>query len=372
MRWTSLLLPAAVIAALAFYFAPGFQASGPKGPGAGSSSDAAESAASPPADAEIDLAKPVPVLVLPVVAEETSDRLLVPGRTSAARRVRVAAETAGLVVSDPLRRGGRVAAGDVLCRLDPGSRPAQLAEAEANLVKAEADAKAAESLSAKGFTAETTRIARRASLEAAQAAVDLMRLDIDRLEIRAPFDGLLEDDTAELGARLGQGDTCATIIDLSRLRATGYVSEQVVDRISGGAPASVRLVNGKSAEGRITFISRAADPETRTYEVEITLENPAGQLRDGMTAELRIDLAPERAHRIPQSALTLDDTGQLGVRIAEAATTRFVPVSILREEAVGLWVRGLPEAADVIVVGQEFVRDGRPIAPTRIGWDQLG
>ncbi|GMG82266.1 multidrug efflux RND transporter periplasmic adaptor subunit VexE [Paralimibaculum aggregatum] len=370
MRWTSLLLSLAVVIGLAVYFAPRGEAPAPVVDGEAPAPTPAAAAEAAPEVA------PVAVLVLTVTAEETADRLLVPGRTSAIRRVSIAAETDGLVVSEPRRRGARIAAGEVLCRIDPGSRQAQLAEALARREKARADAAAAESLSAKGFTAETTRIARQAELEAAQAAVDLIRLDIARLEIRAPFDGILETDTAELGARLGLGDVCATLTDLTRLRATGYVSEQVVDRITPGGPASVRLVNGAQAEGSVTYISRSADEDTRTYEVEITLDNADGRLRAGMTAELRIDLAPERAHKVPQSALTLDDDGRLGLRLAEETATghhaRFVPVSILRDEPDGLWVRGLPETARVIAVGQEFVRDGRPIRPSEITWDELG
>ncbi|MGF1446815.1 MAG: efflux RND transporter periplasmic adaptor subunit [Pikeienuella sp.] len=369
MRWTSALLSLAVVAGLALYFAPASEeTSQPPAAEPTSLSATAEIAAQAP--------RPVPVRVLTVTAEETADRLLVPGRTAAFRRVHVPAETAGLVISEPMQRGRAVATGEVLCRLDPGSRPAQLAEAQARLEEARAEARAADSLSAKGFTSETTRIARQAELEAAQAAVDLMELDIARLEVKAPFAGLLETDTAELGTRLDIGAPCATLVDLTKLQATGFVAEQVIDRIAPGGPATVRLVNGETAAGHISFIARVADPDTRTYEVEITLENPGGRLRDGMTAELRIELSPERAHRIPQSALTLDDNGRLGVRLAEPGprgpVARFVPVMLLRDDPRGIWVRGLPETAQVIVVGQEFVRDARPIAPVASSWEDLG
>lgn len=315
---------------------------------------------------------PVPVAVLTVMAEDAPNRLTLRGRTIANRSVTVAAETAGRVISAPRRKGARVAEGELLCRIDPGSRPAQLAEAEARLDEARAEADAAESLSAKGFTAETTRFARQAALQAAQAAVELIRLDIERLEIRAPFDGWLETDTAELGSRLGIGDPCATLVDLSRLRASGYVGERDVDSLALDRPARIRLINGREAGGHISHIARVADPDTRTYEVEVTLPNPEGRLRAGMTAEILIDLAPTRATRIPQSALTLDDEGRLGVRLAVDGVARFAPVAVLSDDTDGVWVTGLPERARLIVAGQEFVRDGRAVEAREIGWDQLG
>ncbi|MEO0823470.1 MAG: efflux RND transporter periplasmic adaptor subunit [Pseudomonadota bacterium] len=314
----------------------------------------------------------VRVTVVESVAEETRERTLLRGRTEANRAVDVRAETAGLVASEPLRAGARVAEGEVLCRLDAGSRAAQRKEMEARLAEARAEATAAQTLSAKGFTAETTRIAREAQLEAAAAALELVERDIDRLEIRAPFAGILETDAAERGALLSIGDRCATLIDLSLVKITAFVSEQDVDRIAPGQPVAVRLVNGMEREGAIRFIGRMADEDTRTYRVETVLENADGQLRDGMTAELVVSLDAGRAHRLPQSALTLDDTGRLGVRVVEEGIARFRPVRVLRDSAEEAWLTGLPERATVIVVGQEFVRDGRRVEPLAIGKDELG
>ncbi len=314
--------------------------------------------------AEAEQNRPVPVMVEVSEARPMVDQLVLRGRTVAIRNVSVPAETAGLVISQPLRKGTTVAEGDVLCRLDPGARAAQLLGAEAGLAEARIEAEAATTLSRKGFAAETTRMARQAQLEAAQAQVDLVKLDIARLVIHAPFDGVLETDTAEIGSRLDLGDTCATVIDLSSVKVSGYVSEQEVDQIVPGQTATARLINGRTIPGEISFISRVSDPETRTYLVEVTLLNQDGRIRDGMTAELRIDLPAEVAHLIPQTALTLDDAGRLGVRLAVEGKARFVEIRIIRDEIDGVWVTGLPERAAVIVVGQEFVRDGRSIAPT--------
>mgnify|MGYP001552077016 CR=1 FL=1 len=132
-----------------------------------------------------------------------------------------------------------------------------------------------------------------------------------------------------------------------------------------GQPARARLINGMTATGRITFLSRMADENTRTFGVEVTVENPDERIRDGMTAELQIALPARTAHLLPQSALTLDDEGRMGVRIADGEIARFVPVTPVQDSAEGIWLSGLPDTADVIVIGQEFVRDGRRIAPTR-------
>ncbi|MEM9098531.1 MAG: efflux RND transporter periplasmic adaptor subunit [Pseudomonadota bacterium] len=321
---------------------------------------------------ETDKLQPVAVMVLLSEARETARQLVLRGRTEANRKVAVPAETTGLVISQPIRRGSVVREGQVLCELSQGTRQAQLLEAEAGLARAKINYDVAMRLSERGFAAETTRMERSAELEAAQAAVELVQWDISRLQIVAPFDGVLESDTAELGARLAPGETCADLIDLSMVKVAGFVGEQNVDQIALGQPATARMINGRREAGEITFISRVADEDTRTYKVDVTLENVDGRLRDGMTSEMVINLPPRQAHRIPKSALTLDDTGRLGLRLAEGTASTFYPVEVVRDDPDGIWVAGLPDKATVIVVGQEFVSDGREIRAVPITWDDLG
>jgi multidrug efflux system membrane fusion protein len=186
-----------------------------------------------------------------------------------------------------------------------------------------------------------------------------------RLEIAAPFAGLLESDTAELGSLLQPGGLCATLIGLDPVKIVGFVPETEVDRIEVGARAGARLVTGRELTGEVTFLSRSADPTTRTFRVEITVPNPDLSVRDGQTAEILVEADGAMAHLLPQSALTLDDDGTLGVRtVTQENAARFVPVTLLRDTINGVWVAGLPDEVAVIVLGQEYVTDGVPVEVT--------
>jgi len=124
-------------------------------------------------------------------------------------------------------------------------------------------------------------------------------------------------------------------------------------------------VTGRQVEGRVTFLSRSADETTRTFEVEITVPNPDLTIRDGQTATIRIAAEGVKAHLLPQSALTLNNEGQLGVRTVGAGNVvDFMPVNVLRDTAEGVWAGGLPPTVDIIVVGQEFVTRGVAVTPT--------
>ena len=199
-------------------------------------------------------------------------------------------------------------------------------------------------------------------IQSAEAGVAAADKEIERLEVLAPFAGLRETDTAELGALLQPGGLCATVIQLDPIKLVGFVPETDVDKVEVGAVAGARLATGREVLGKVTFLSRAADPNTRTFRVEIEVPNDDLSIRDGQTAEIGIQAESQAAHLIPASALTLDDDGVLGVRYVDnGSMAGFSPVTVLRDTVNGIFVSGLGEAADIIVVGQEFVTSGVPV-----------
>lgn len=361
------------------------------------------------ADAQIAEAAPEAIGVVAVrsVATEIDSAVILRGQTEAARKVQVRAETSAVVISDPLRKGRFVEKGDVLCRLDPGTREASLASAHATLAEAnshvpeahanletsqarleEAQIKwnAAEKLAAGGYTSETQKATAAAAVRAAEAGVESAKAglesaqagiesaqanvaaaerEIERLTITAPFEGLLESDTTEIGSFLQAGGMCAEIIQLDPIKVVGFVPETEVNRVQVGALAGAELATGLRVQGRVTFLSRSADPTTRTFEVEVTVKNEDLSIRDGQTATIAIGAEGIKAHKIPQSALTLNNEGQLGVRtVGTGNIVQFQAVRLLRDDNDGVWVGGLPETADVIVVGQDFVIAGVRVQPT--------
>ncbi len=375
---------------------------------AGKSETATESADDEAADVTVVNADTaMGVVALRSTAREIDSAVVLRGQTKANRQVEVLAETTSTVISEPKRKGAFVEAGDLLCELDPGTRPANLAEAMARKSEAEsrmpeAEAKldeaharvaeaeilltAARKLSETGFGSETRRISSEATMsaaeagvksaeaglettqagiEAAAAAVGAAEREIDRLTIEAPFRGLLESDTAELGSLMQPGSLCATVIQLNPIKLVGFVPETEVNRVIVGSRASAQLATGLQVQGRVTFLSRSADETTRTFEVEITVPNDELLIRDGQTATIQIAAEGAKAHLLPQSALTLNNEGQLGVRTVGAGNVvDFMPVRLLRDSADGVWIGGLPETVDIIVIGQEFVTKGVVVAPT--------
>lgn len=204
----------------------------------------------------------------------------------------------------------------------------------------------------------------RAAIVSAEAGVAGAERALDQLRITAPFSGLLETDAAELGALLQPGSACATIIQLDPIKLVGFVPEGDVAKIEVGALAGGRLASGDEVRGRVTFLSRSSDEATRTFRVEITVPNADLAIRDGETVDILVVAEGREAHLLPQSALTLDDEGVLGLRLlGEGNLVEFAPVTLIRDSMEGVYLAGLPETINVIVVGQEYVIDGTRVDP---------
>lgn len=308
----------------------------------------------------------VPVQAMVSTAQPLDQGVLTRGQTEAARRVEVRAETTGKVISEPLGKGAQVEKGQLLCKLDPGTRPAALAEAQARLTEARLNATAAEKLKEGGYRSETSTASAQSALEAATAAVEAAQTELARLEITAPFAGLIEEDTAELGSLLSAGGLCATVIQLDPIKLVGYVPETEIDRVKTGAIVGARLATGREVMGKVTFVSQSADAATRTFRIEAEAPNGDHSIREGQTVEMIVAADGTKAHFLPASAMTLNDQGKLGVRLAVDGVARFAPVDFLRDTPEGVWLAGLPESATVIVVGQDYVTEGSPVAVTLV------
>jgi multidrug efflux system membrane fusion protein len=291
-------------------------------------------------------------------------RIVLRGQTEADRKVNIKAETQGRIAELRAAKGKLVKEGDVLARIDPEERPARLAEAKSLREQRRIEYEAAKRLAEKGFRAETQLAAARAALDAADAGVKFAEIALKYLEIKAPFDGVIVDRFVEIGDFVDVGDQIARVLDLDPLLVVVQVSERDAGRLTDGSLAQSRLVTGQTVEGAISYVSSEADSATRTFRVEIEVDNPSGLLPDGVSAEVQLPLQQVVAHQISPAILTLSDTGAIGVKTVNAADEIvFMPVRIVDEGQAGVWITGLPERVTLVTVGQEFVTEGQKVQP---------
>jgi multidrug efflux system membrane fusion protein len=305
--------------------------------------------------------------VIETTVAQHSRKLLLSGRTEADKKVMAVARTGGVLTDLKVKRGTHVKKGDVIAILSDEAREAQVTQAKALLDQRRVE------LEAKRRLIELNAVPRlelsnlEAQYRAAVAAVAAAEAERDRGIVTAPWDGVITEVPAEVGtsAFSFQGREIAQIVALDPMLAVVEVAERKLGGIKIGDSADVRLVTGQSATGKVRYVSKSASQTTRTYRVEVEIKNPDGAIPDGITAEVTIPVAPTPATRVPRSALTFSSKGELGVRTVSAEKiVGFVPISVVEDDQAFMWVGGIPAGTQVIVQGQDFVREGQRVDAT--------
>jgi len=317
--------------------------------------EAAESVSTPVTNAATKSA----VRVRTQTAEEVMRTIVVNGKTAPARIVHLAAETDGRVEYIGAKRGASLDRGDLIVRLDERDRAARLAQAEATVKQREVEFAARERLKSESYVSEAQLQEAVALLETAKAELTRARLDLEYMKVRAPFAGALQSRAVEVGDFVKRGDPIATYVDNRKLIVSANLSEFDARFVQVGDRAEARLATGETVRGPIRYVAPVADEATRTFLVELEVDNAVGTLRAGGTAELQIPAEVVLAHRISPSLLTLDDAGNVGVKIVnELGQVEFIVADIALSANDGVWLAGLPETATIITVGQGYVASG--------------
>ena len=293
-------------------------------------------------------------------AETHETQLEIRGRTEPYRAVVIRAETSGRVTALPVREGRFVRAGQTICGLEVKARQAQLDQARANLRARELEYEAAQRLQVKGYRSENATLAAKANRDAALAGVRAAQAEMANTRVRAPYAGILDSRPVELGDLLTPGQPCGTIVDLNPIEIIGNVTETEAVILKKGQMVKANLTTGERIDGVVTFVARTPDPATKTFRVEITVDNPKGEIPAGVSAMAKVVTGEALAHSIPPAVLSLNSAGQLGLRVLNTSNiVEFHPVTVVADDTEIVWVTGLPESARIIVVGQDYVAEGK-------------
>lgn len=283
------------------------------------------------------------------------------GATEANRKVHLKAETQGAVIAIPATEGQTLKKGDVIVEIDERDRRARYAQAKALLEQRRIEHQAAKKLQEEGFQTEIRLAEAKTRLEEAKVNLRQIDLDLQFTKLRAPFDCVLETINVEVGDFVGVGvfggeGALATVVDHDPLLIIGQVAERDRNHIEVGATAKGELSDGTKLEGTITYLASVADTESRTFRIEVQIPNAAREIPAGVTAELAIPAEQQHAYFVSPSVLSLDDDGQVGVKVVdEHNVVRFMKVEILEDGQSGMWIAGLPEQVNMITLGHAFV-----------------
>ncbi|EBA12131.1 efflux RND transporter periplasmic adaptor subunit [Roseobacter sp. CCS2] len=306
----------------------------------------------------------IAVAVMPSQAQDVQLVLTAEGQSQPDRATNIQAEVSGQVVSVSAARGDLVAAGQEIGRIDAETIEAQLLQAQTQLDQATRDLNNAIALQDRGVATEDRVSTARAAKAAADAAVTAAQEQLDKTIISVPFAGRLNDMTLDEGEFVDAGNVVAEVLDNDPLTVVIQVPQQALSRIQNDQMAEVQFITGEQRPGIVSFIGANADQQTRTFRVEVTVDNPDSVMPAGLSARIAIPTGQARGHFISPAILSLGTNGDLGIKtVQDDNTVAFAPVSIVRAQTDGVWITGLPDSAQIITVGQGFVNAGDLVDP---------
>jgi RND family efflux transporter MFP subunit len=288
----------------------------------------------------------------------------------------VRAKAPGTLLALNVQEGSRVAAGQLLGRIDLAEQTSRLAErsaavesARATLTQAERTHASNERLAAQQFISpialDNSRAAvdtARATLQAMQAAADTARLGLRDASLQAPISGIVAKRHVLPGEKVAMEQPLLTLVDLARLELAGSVGTHEVSRLAAGMPVQLQVEGvGQPVAGRIARIAPAAEPGTRSIGVTIELPNPKELLRAGQYALARVELVdPTERLTLPLAAVG-SSSGQDHVWVIEGGQLARRAVKLgRRDEREGRVeiLDGVQPASQVLAARFDNLREG--------------
>ena len=298
------------------------------------------------------------------VAEIMQDQIILQGGIKADRQIEIRAETQGTIEKIYAKKGEKLQAGQAVLSLAINDREARLAKANAELRVRQTELASSKSLKNKNMVSENLYQQNLADVIAAEAEVKEIEIEIKQTNITAAFNGVLNEVHVELGDYVSPGSTIATLVDQDWVTITTEVPQQHIAKLAIGQTVEATLLSGVTLTGKINYISSTADAATRTFLIEAKAQNNEGVKYFGQSARVKVYLGERSAYLLSPSLLNLSSDGSLQVKTLDSEK-RVVShnVSMIRSDNTGIWLGGLPDSIELIIVGQGFVSDGEVVDP---------
>ncbi len=271
----------------------------------------------------------------------------------------IASEISGLRVTEVLVDiGDEVKKGQELVRLSQASVKADVAQKQASLAEARANAERARRLKSSGALPAQQIDQYLTSEAVAEAALEAQQIRLAQTRILAPDDGVISSRTATLGAVMQIGTELFRLVRQNRVEWQAAIPSQDMGRIQPGQTARLTLPDGSSEDGEVRVISPTLDANTRNATAYISL--PAGSIaKSGMFAEGEILTGAERALTIPQSSVILRDGKNYVFAVgADNKVNQQIVKTGRRADGKVEILDGLQADAKVVTTGGAFLNDG--------------
>jgi len=273
-------------------------------------------------------------------------------------------EVAGRISAIAFQEGQRVAKGAMLVRLDTAVPQAEAQQARANMVLAKNKFDRAVDLAKSNYISGQARDEAENNLKVAEAALQLSEAKLAKMDLRAPFSGIIGLRSVSVGDYVKEGADLVNLESIDPLKVDFRVPEVYMRQVQVGQSLQVQLdaLPGKTFEGKVFAVNPLIDAAGRAVVIRAMVRNPDTSLRPGMFARVRlITRDAQDALVLPEQALVPQGDQQFVFRIQDGKAVRTkVEVGQRRDAKVEI-LTGLAKDDLVVTAGQLKLRDGAPV-----------
>jgi len=318
------------------------------------------------AESSEDFARMINVEVESIATQPFTEEIRLTAVATANQDVMLEAEESGTIRTLYVDRGDAVQAGEPIVKIDDRILSAQVEQARAAAELAQQTWERRKRLWEEDQVgSEIAYLEARFGAEQSAAALKSLEERLANTTIRAPFSGVFDERHVDVGAAVGPGETVGRIVDLNPIKVIAGVPERYASdvRVGTAAELTFEALNGRSYTSTVGYVSATVDPQSRTFGIELEVDNPGGTIKPQMVANLSITRRSlEDVIVVPQDALVRVEDGYV-VFVAterdgeEVADVRDVVVGPQRRNLVVI-EEGIAAGERLIVTGQRTVADG--------------
>lgn len=291
------------------------------------------------------------------------------GNVQTKMNVIISPEMSGVLTAVLVKEGQSVRKGQVLAKIDDNGLSNQLAQLKVQQALAKTTYERQERVWEQKIGSEIQFLQAKANYEAQTNAVTQLEKNLAKMNITAPFSGIIDDVIIEQGNLVSPGMGVFRIVNLNNMYIETDVPESYITSVKKGEHVEVEFpILGKKMESTIRQAGNFINPTNRTFKVEVVVPNKDGNIKPNLTAKLKInDYSNENAILIPQSIISENAKGEQYIFVVEninnnigRAKKAFITTGKTNSNDIEV-ISGLTKGLQVVEEGARSVKDNQEV-----------
>lgn len=293
------------------------------------------------------------------------------GNVTTKQNVIIRPEFQGTLTRVYVKEGDKVTKGQILAKIDDGGLSSQLSQLEVQTQLARTTFERQARLWEQKIGSEIQYLQAKTNYEAAQRAVDQLKSQLAKTNVRAPFSGVIDNVITEQGSVVSMGQELFRIVNLSDMYVEAEVPERYLSSVLPGKDVAINFpVLGESMQSTVRQTGNYINPANRAFTIEVDVPNDSNRVKPNLTARLRInDYTNPEAILVPMSVISENSQGDQYVYVANTeegpeGTARAERKIITTGQSQGDYIEviaGLDSGVSIIIEGARTVKDGQQV-----------